>query len=133
MARFRPSSMTTASHRSCIDPIPRRGRCACRPTPVSYTHLRLHTACAAYLVDMLLMGAWHGLTLDYLAYGLYHGVLLALTEVYQKRSAFYKRNKRKRWYQALSWFVTMQLVVIGFALFSGQLTHICLLYTSRCV
>ncbi|MFR2950362.1 MAG: MBOAT family O-acyltransferase [Collinsella intestinalis] len=85
---------------------------------------RLHTACAAYLVDMLLMGAWHGLTVDYLAYGLYHGVLLALTEVYQKRSAFYKRNKRKRWYRALSWFVTMQLVVIGFALFSGQLTHI---------
>ncbi|MFR3450822.1 MAG: D-alanyl-lipoteichoic acid biosynthesis protein DltB [Collinsella sp.] len=58
------------------------------------------------------------------AYGLYHGVLLALTEVYQKRSAFHKRNKRKRWYRALPWFVTMQLVVIGFALFSGQLTHI---------
>ncbi len=84
---------------------------------------RLHTASAAYLVDMLPMGAWHGLTLVYLEYGLYHGVLLALTEVYQKRSAFYQRNKRKRWYRALSWFVTMQLVVMGLALFSCQLTH----------
>lgn len=85
---------------------------------------RLHTACAAYMVDMLLMGAWHGLTVDYLAYGLYHGALLAATEAYQKRSSFHKRNKKKRWYRMLSWFITMQLVVIGFALFSGQVAHV---------
>lgn len=81
---------------------------------------RLQTACAGYVVNMLLMGAWHGLTADYLAYGLYHGVLLALTEVYQKRSKFYKRNRKKTWYKVLSWFITLQLVVAGFALFSGQ-------------
>lgn len=82
---------------------------------------RVQTACAGYCVNMLLMGAWHGLTPGYLAYGAYHGVLLAATEVYQKRSKWYKRNRKKGWYQALSWFVTMQLVVIGFALFSGQI------------
>ena len=81
---------------------------------------RVQTACAGYLVNMLLMGAWHGLTADYLAYGLYHGVLLAATEVYQKRSKFYKRNRKKAWYKVLSWFITLQLVVAGFALFSGQ-------------
>ena len=81
---------------------------------------RLSTACAAYAVDMLLMGAWHGLTPDYLAYGAYHGVLLAATEVYQKRCGFHKRYRKKAWYRVLTWFVTLQLVVLGFALFSGQ-------------
>lgn len=81
---------------------------------------RLTTACCGYVVNMFLMGMWHGLTPDYLLYGLYHGVLLAATEAYQKRCPFFKRNKGKRWYKVLSWFVTMNLVIIGFSLFSGQ-------------
>ena len=85
---------------------------------------RLQTACAAYMTNMLFMGAWHGLTPSYLAYGAYHGILLAATEVYQKKSRFYKRNKKKAWYRALSWVVTMQLVFLGFALFSGQIQQI---------
>ncbi len=85
---------------------------------------RVQTACAGYVVNMVLMGAWHGLTVDYMAYGLYHGVLLAGCEVWQKRSKFYKRNRHKTWYRALSWFITLQLVVIGFALFSGQVHHL---------
>ena len=32
----------------------------------------------------------------------------------------YKRNKDKRVYKVCSWFVTMNLVFFGFALFSGQ-------------
>lgn len=83
---------------------------------------RLQTACAAYMVDMALMGAWHGLTVDYLAYGIYHGVLLAVTEVYQKRSSFHKRHRKEGWYKVASWFFTLQLVVLGFALFSGQVS-----------
>lgn len=83
---------------------------------------RVQTACTGYFVNMLLMGAWHGLTVDYLAYGAYHGALLAATEVYQKRSTFHKRHRKERWYRMLSWFVTMQLVVFGFALFSGQIS-----------
>lgn len=82
---------------------------------------RLGCACAAYMVDMALMGAWHGLTVDYLAYGVYHGALLAATEAYQKKSAFHKRNRERIWYRLLSWFITMQLVILGFSLFSGQL------------
>ena len=82
---------------------------------------RLSCACAAYMVDMALMGAWHGLTADYLAYGVYHGALLAATEAYQKKSSFHRRNRDRIWYRLLSWFITMQLVFFGFALFSGQL------------
>jgi membrane protein involved in D-alanine export len=82
---------------------------------------RLQRACVGFFVNMGIMGLWHGLSLSYILYGLYHGFLLAGTEVYQKKSAFYKRNKTKKWYQALSWAVTMQLVMFGFFLFSGKL------------
>ena len=81
---------------------------------------RLHNATYAYMVNMLVMGFWHGLSVSYIVYGFYHGVLMAGFEVYQKKSNFYKRNKNKNWYKLLSWFVTMNLVMIGFFIFSGE-------------
>ena len=82
---------------------------------------RLHTACFGYLMNFMLMGAWHGLTVDYLVYGAYYGVLMGATDVYQKRAPFHKKHKKKRWYKALQWFVTINLVMLGMAIFSGQL------------
>ncbi|MQQ30299.1 D-alanyl-lipoteichoic acid biosynthesis protein DltB [Streptococcus mitis] len=81
---------------------------------------RLHNATYAYMVNMLVMGFWHGLSASYIVYGFYHGVLMAGFEVYQKKSTFYKKNKNKNWYKLLSWFVTMNLVMIGFFIFSGE-------------
>ena len=81
---------------------------------------RLHNATYAYMVNMLVMGFWHGLSFSYIVYGFYHGVLMAGFEVYQNKSNFYKKNKNKNWYKLLSWFVTMNLVMIGFFIFSGE-------------
>ena len=81
---------------------------------------RLHNATYAYMVNMLVMGFWHGLSVSYIVYGFYHGVLMAGFEVYQKKSNFYKKNKNKDWYKLLSWFVTMNLVMLGFFIFSGE-------------
>ena len=81
---------------------------------------RLHNATYAYMINMLVMGFWHGLSVSYIVYGFYHGVLMAGFEVYQKKSNFYKKNKNKDWYKLLSWFVTMNLVMIGFFIFSGE-------------
>lgn len=81
---------------------------------------RLETAMMAYLVNMILMGVWHGVSWSYLIYGIYHGVLMASFEWYQKKSKFYKRNKQKRWYQLLSWAITIHLVMIGLLIFSGK-------------
>lgn len=81
---------------------------------------RLHNATYAYMVNMLVMGFWHGLSVSYIVYGFYHGVLMAGFEVYQKKSNFYKKNKNKKWYKLLSWFVTMHLVMVGFFIFSGE-------------
>ena len=81
---------------------------------------RLHNATYAYMVNMLVIGFWHGLSVSYIVYGFYHGVLMAGFEVYQKKSNFYKKNKNKKWYKLLSWFVTMNLVMVGFFIFSGE-------------
>ena len=70
---------------------------------------------------MMVMGVWHGLSPNYILYGLYHGVLLALTEIYQKKSGFYKKHKKQTWYKLVSWFVTLNMVMFGFLLFSGAI------------
>lgn len=82
---------------------------------------RLTTAMVAYMVNMTFMGLWHGVTPDYIAYGVYHGLLMAGFEWYQKKSKFYKKNKDKMWYKLTSWFITIHLVMFGFLLFSGKL------------
>lgn len=82
---------------------------------------RLTGASVGFIINMFIMGAWHGLAINFILYGLYHGVLLALTEIYQKKSKFYKKHKKEKWYKTVSWFVTLNLVMFGFLLFSGEL------------
>ena len=81
---------------------------------------RLNTAMIAYMVNMLVMGLWHGISTSYILYGLYHGILMAGFEYYQKKSAFYKKHKKQAVYRCVSWFVTMHLIMIGFFIFSGK-------------
>lgn len=80
---------------------------------------RLTTACVGFMLNMTLMGVWHGITPDYVVYGIYHGVMLAACHYLQKKWKFYKRHKRDRWFVAASWLVTMIVVFFGFALFGG--------------
>lgn len=89
---------------------------------------RLQRACAGFLVNMGVMGLWHGVTPSYILYGLYHGILLSVTEVYQKKSKFYKRCKNNRLYKAVSWLLTINLVIFGFFIFSGKFLE---LWTAR--
>ncbi len=84
---------------------------------------RAYTACAGYMCNMTLMGFWHGITVDYIAYGVYHGLLLSGCELIQKKSKFYKKHKKETWFKVVSWAVTMVAVFFGFALFSGQVTQ----------
>ena len=92
---------------------------------------RLHNAAYAYMVNMLVMGFWHGISVNYIAYGFYHGVLMSGFEIYQKKSTFYKKHKNKTWYKLISWFVTMNLVMVGFFIFSGEPYKIMMAILSR--
>ena len=92
---------------------------------------RLHNAAYAYMVNMLVMGFWHGISVSYIAYGFYHGILMPGFEIYQKKSNFYKKHKNKTWYKLISWFVTMNLVMVGFFIFSGEPYKIIMAILSR--
>ena len=80
---------------------------------------RLTRAFAGLMVNMVIMGLWHGPEIRYITYGIYHGLLLGITEVYQKKSGFYRKNRDKAWYKGISWALTMNLVMFGFLIFSG--------------
>lgn len=82
---------------------------------------KLTRASIAFIINMLIMGLWHGLSLNYIIYGLYHGMLLAFTEIYQKKSKFHKKNKSNVWYKFVSWGITFNLVMLGFLIFSGRI------------
>ena len=77
-------------------------------------------AFVSYVINMFIMGAWHGLSKSYLLYGLYHGLLLAINEVYEQKSTFYKKYRDTIGYKLVSWFITFQLVMFGFFIFSGR-------------
>lgn len=83
---------------------------------------KLTRASMAFIINMTIMGAWHGLSFHYILYGVYHGVLLAITEVYQKKSKFHKKHKKEKWYLFISWFITFNMVMFGFFIFSGRFT-----------
>lgn len=83
---------------------------------------RITTACVSYMAMFFLMGVWHGLNLDCILYGIYHGILLCACEIFQKKSKFYKNNRKKTWYKLVSWAITMIAVFFGFAIFGGQVT-----------
>lgn len=85
---------------------------------------KITTSSVGFIINMTIMGIWHGLSLHYILYGVYHGILLALTNWYQKKSKFYKKNKKKKWFIAVQTFVTINLVMFGFFIFSGRFTEI---------
>lgn len=85
---------------------------------------KLGLSSAAFMINMGVMGLWHGLSSCYILYGLYHGVLLALTEIYQKKSSLYKKYKKEKWYRCISWFLTFHLVMFGFYIFSGRFNEV---------
>ncbi|MBE6042592.1 MAG: D-alanyl-lipoteichoic acid biosynthesis protein DltB [Clostridiales bacterium] len=84
---------------------------------------KLTIASIALMINMFVMGCWHGLEPQYILYGLYHGVLMTGFEIFRKKSKFYKKHKKEKWFGFISWFITLHLVLVGFFLFSGRLTR----------
>ncbi|HCW52642.1 MAG TPA: D-alanyl-lipoteichoic acid biosynthesis protein DltB [Clostridium sp.] len=75
----------------------------------------------AQILTMFVMGLWHGLTVYYILYGLYQGVVLVLTDIYQRKSKFYKKHKKNKVFNCIQVVVTFHIVSFGMLLFSGYL------------
>ena len=76
-----------------------------------------------YLLTMTIMGLWHGFTLFYVAYGIYQGIMLVITDFYLK-SKVYRKFKKSSYYDVVSRVVCFQIVAIGMLIFSGYLFNI---------
>lgn len=75
----------------------------------------------AQIITMFIMGLWHGLTLHYIVYGLYQGTALVLTDIYQRKSKYYKDHKKKKWFNWMQVVITFHIVCFGMLIFSGYL------------
>ena len=74
-----------------------------------------------YLINMLVMGVWHGLSPHYLMYGIYHGLLLCGNEWLDLHWKPFRKLKREGWGQVLCVLVTFHLFSLGLLIFSGRL------------
>ncbi len=77
----------------------------------------------AMVVNMTLMGFWHGFTVHYVVYGAYHGLLLVANDIYEKKCPLYAYRTRT-WYRIAAVLITAQLVIVGFLIFSGHIITI---------
>jgi len=83
---------------------------------------RIRLSQAAYLVDFLIMGFWHGLTWYYIVYGIYHALAIIINDIWLR----YKRKHRKqiphnKFTEAFAIFLTFNVVCLSFLIFSGFL------------
>ena len=74
-----------------------------------------------YVLNMMAMGAWHGLQLQYLLYGVYHSALMCLNEVLDLHCKSFRSFKTHGAGQVVCVLVTFHLFSFGLLIFSGRL------------
>ena len=91
------------------------------------------TSSVAYIINMLVMGFWHGVTWYYIAYGLFHGLGLVVNDAWlRKKKTVNKERKKKnlpllpdnKWTQAVGIFITFNVVMFSFLIFSEFLNDL---------
>lgn len=82
---------------------------------------RIIASHVAQIITMGIMGIWHGLEWFYIIYGLYQGIALVSTDIYQRKSKFYKAHKKEKWFQYIQILITFHIACFGLLLFSGYL------------
>lgn len=74
-----------------------------------------------YLLNMAVMGVWHGLSPHYLIYGLYHGLLLCGNEWLDLHWKAFRNIKKQGLGQVCCVIITFHLFSFGLLIFSGRL------------
>ncbi|EJN93650.1 D-alanyl-lipoteichoic acid biosynthesis protein DltB [Streptococcus ratti] len=91
------------------------------------------TSSVAYIINMLIMGFWHGVTWYYIAYGLFHGFGLVINDWWlRKKKKINKERKNKgqkplpdnKWTKTLGIVITFNTVMLSFLIFSGFLDQL---------
>jgi len=90
--------------------------------PMGGNRKGLFNAALYTLVAMAIVGAWHGMNFHFIAWGIYHGIFLILYRQWRKGWKSKIINGQTKIPKSLvtfaSWFVTFQVVNIGWVLFN---------------
>lgn len=75
------------------------------------------------LATMIVIGLWHGITVNFFIWGVWHGIALFVhKQVSDRTRKWYRELKaqpaRKRAWDALFWFITFHYVVLGWVWFA---------------
>jgi len=90
----------------------------CREYVFTSVHAATRRAWVGVLATMLAISLWHGLTANYLAWGLYHAMGLVTYRAWSGSSAalFMRKRLPDSVSYLLGWFVTFQFVILGFVI-----------------
>lgn len=77
----------------------------------------------AHLATMIVIGLWHGITVNYFIWGLWHGLALFAHKQWSDRTRrWYRGLAEKRWqkrtWTAVTWFLTFHYVTLGWVWFT---------------
>lgn len=83
---------------------------------------KITAANVTYVINMLVMGFWHGLTWYYIAYGLFHGFAIVINDAWLRYKKAHQEHIPHNWFtKAFAIFFTANLVCLSFLIFSGFL------------
>lgn len=79
----------------------------------------------AYMLNMTIMGFWHGVTWYYILYGFIHGVALVVNDAWLRYKQKHFKNLKTTWFtKGIAIFITFNFVVFTFLIFSGFLNKL---------
>ncbi|BDR56051.1 D-alanyl-lipoteichoic acid biosynthesis protein DltB [Xylocopilactobacillus apis] len=86
---------------------------------------RITAANVTYVLNMLIMGFWHGLTWYYITYGLFHGLAIVINDAWLR---FKKKHQEQiphnQFTKYFAIFLTANIVCFSFLIFSGFLNQL---------
>jgi alginate O-acetyltransferase complex protein AlgI len=85
--------------------------------PLGGNRAGLKAAAHNTIIAMVLVGVWHGFNPHFAVWGLYHAAWLILYRQYRKKWAKPAAGPKPWWRRAAAWFVTFEIVNLGWVLF----------------
>lgn len=81
---------------------------------------RIRVSQAAYLVNFLVMGFWHGLTWYYIVYGLFHASAIIINDYWLRFKGRHAGMIKHSWLtEGVAIFLTFNTICFSFLIFSG--------------
>lgn len=86
----------------------------------------------SHMTTMIIIGLWHGITINFFIWGLWHGLALFIHKMWSDRTRkWYRGLKDKPWqlrtWTAVTWFLTFNYVALGWVWFMMPTVQLSLL------